>query len=199
MLSPAGFALVERLRKLTELDLPADGLDDAALGSLNSLAELKSLTLKGGDFSGTGFGGSVPTRPLAKLERLDVSGSHFDDAGCIRLARFCPKLATLTLSGTQVTDVGLKPLAKLPNLWNLNLNRTALSDAGLDVLRQFTRLSSVRTTHTRVTRAGTHALKNARPKLYVQDDLSSLLDYQARTANGTALVDDDPVTTEPAN
>ena len=156
MLSPAGFALVERLRGLVELELPGDGLDDAALGSLGMLAELKSLTLKGGDFSGTGLGGTgfggtgptrpgegretAPTKPLAKLERLDLSDSQFNDSGCMRLARFCPQLETLKLSGTQVTVAGLEPLAGLPNLAELNLDRTDVRYVGLEMLKQLPRL-----------------------------------------------------------
>jgi beta-lactamase regulating signal transducer with metallopeptidase domain/Leucine-rich repeat (LRR) protein len=203
MLSPAGFALVERLRALVELDLPGDGLDDNALGSLGSLTELKNLTLRGGDFSGTGFGGTgfvgtVPTRPLAKLEWLDVSGSQLNDAGCIRLAQFCPKLETLTLSGTQVTDAGLKPLARLPNLADLNLNRTAISDPGPNVLQQFPRMRWVPATRTLVTEARARAPENALPNLHLYDDIKSILDFRLRTAGGLAPPHD-PVTADPAN
>jgi len=193
-LSPAGFALIGRLPALVHLNLRGEGLNDAAIGSIRSLPELKSLTLRGGDFSGAGFDGGLtdesklgnPPTPLAKLEEFDVAGSRFNDDGCQVLARLSPELSTLTLSGTAVTDAGLKSLAGLAKLTELNLDDTAISDAGLALLNP--RLKMLRVMHTNVTVAGVAALTKARPTLAVIDDRSARNGFGPRT-----------VTAEPAN
>ena len=99
--------------------------------------------------------------PLAKLEQLDVCGSAFNDDGCRVLARQCPKLSFLDLSETQVTDAGLRSLAKIAGLDTLDLDGTRITDAGLAELKGLEQLSGVGTRDTAVTPAGIADLEAA--------------------------------------
>ncbi|MCI0462651.1 MAG: hypothetical protein L0Z62_37355, partial [Gemmataceae bacterium] len=61
---------------------------------------------------------------------LDLSGSKVTDAGLKELAAL-KHLQWLDLDQTKVTDAGLKELAALKQLQTLSLSRTKVTDAGL--------------------------------------------------------------------
>ena len=69
----------------------------------------------------------------------------------------------LNLSGTQVTDAGLKELAGLKNLHTLNLNFTPVTDAGLKELADLKNLHTLDLSFTAVTDAGLAELQKALP------------------------------------
>ena len=79
------------------------------------------------------------TFPAAKLPQvavsfgLDLTGSNVTDAGLKELAGL-HKLTSLGLAVTQVTDAGLRELAGLSNLATLDLSETKVTDAGMKVL-----------------------------------------------------------------
>ena len=58
------------------------------------------------------------------------------------------------LSGTQITDAGLKDLAKLQNLTSLMLNGTKTSDEGLKEVAKLQQLEQLYLSNTRITDAG---------------------------------------------
>jgi hypothetical protein len=66
---------------------------------------------------------------------LDLSRTQLTDAGLKQLARF-KYLQALDLVFTQVTDAGLKHLAGLKKLQYLYLDRTKVTDAGVKELRK---------------------------------------------------------------
>ena len=74
-------------------------------------------------------------RPRSDAEIVEVSlrGTEVTDAGLKDLARLT-NLTTLVLEVTQVTDAGLKDLARLTNLTTLDLRGTQVTDAGLQDL-----------------------------------------------------------------
>lgn len=80
-----------------------------------------------------------------------VTDQTLDGARAPRNAR------ALDLSGSRVTDAGLRHLSAGP-LEHLDLDETAVSDAGLAALRRFERLSSLDLYGTRVTGEGLGAL-----------------------------------------
>ena len=68
-------------------------------------------------------------------------------------------ITALDLSGSkELTDAGLRHLARLPSLEHLDLSGTAISDAGVDVLRGLPRLRTISLAWTRVTDEGVRAL-----------------------------------------
>ncbi len=64
-----------------------------------------------------------------------LSGTRITDAG-LRELRFLTKLTSLDLSGTKITGAGLKELAGLKNLVRLDLSGEQLTDGSLRVLRE---------------------------------------------------------------
>jgi hypothetical protein len=72
------------------------------------------------------------------------------------------------LSGTQITDEGIKCLSELP-LGYLHLDDTQLTDRGLSYLHRQEGLTLVTLKNTGVTDAGVAALERARPRCWVVD------------------------------
>jgi len=68
-------------------------------------------------------------------------------------------LTALGLSGSrQITDAGVRRLARMPSLQHLDLGGTAITDAGMQVLRDLPQLRSLSLASSRVTEAGIGAL-----------------------------------------
>jgi hypothetical protein len=76
------------------------------------------------------------------------------------LARL-PRLNSLVLFRTPVTDAGLAHLAKIGGLESLDLHGTKITDAGLVHLEHLTRLKHLDLSGTQVTDAGTPAARGA--------------------------------------
>ena len=70
---------------------------------------------------------------LTRLEELDLSGSDLTDAGVRSLAGLT-RLETLDLSRTHITDAGLKSVADLPRLRELRLDGTQISNEAASAL-----------------------------------------------------------------
>ena len=68
------------------------------------------------------------------------------------------------LTGTEVTDAGVKELAALKNLTNLNLSFTKVTDAGVKELAALKNLTTLDLGETKVTDAGVKELQKALPK-----------------------------------
>jgi hypothetical protein len=89
---------------------------------------------------------------------LSGEGQMTDDM----LQDLCERARTLTglgLSGCrQVTDEGVRHLARLPALQHLDLTGTAITDAGLQVLRDLPELRMLSLAWNRITEAGVAAL-----------------------------------------
>lgn len=108
------------IRGLTKTNLPLVGQLDAlvvlALPSCNSFRSPWLDQLTG----------------MRGLERLLLEGTSVDDAAVARLHRW-PKLASLDLSYTKITDDGLRDLASMP-LRHLRLAGLEVGDAGLEAI-----------------------------------------------------------------
>ncbi len=73
---------------------------------------------------------------MTNLKSLGLSGTKVTDAGLKELAGL-KKLESLGLNGaTQVTDAGLKELAGMKKLQFLEVSGTQATDAGVKWLRQ---------------------------------------------------------------
>jgi len=71
----------------------------------------------------------------------------------------------IDLSFTQITDAGLKEVAKLQQLTHLLLNYTQITDAGLKDVAKLQRLEALSLFGTKVTEASEAELKGALPNL----------------------------------
>ena len=74
------------------------------------------------------------------------------------------KVTILHLSRTQITDVGLKEVAKLQNLEELQLAFTKITDTGFKELAKLRRLKYLWLDTSQITKAGVAELKKALPK-----------------------------------
>ena len=114
---------------------------------------------------------------LKKLEQLDVQNHPFNDNDLAKLAADHPRLTVLCLIGTQVTDAGLRHVAKLERLVNLKLPPITISDAGAEHVAKLGELNVLLLN--RVTDNGLKSIANL-PKLQELDlGLSTLSDAAA--------------------
>jgi len=79
--------------------------------------------------------GELTKADLEKVTKLYLRDTQITDAGLKELAKL-QKLTDLRLSGTQITDAGLKEVAKLENLTSLYLGGTKITDAGVAELKK---------------------------------------------------------------
>jgi hypothetical protein len=70
----------------------------------------------------------------------------------------------LKLSGTPITDAGLKELKDLSNLAQLELRKTAVTDQGVKELKGFKNLRHLDLGETKITDAGLKELRTALPR-----------------------------------
>ena len=73
------------------------------------------------------------------------------------------KVTDLKLDGTQITNEGLKEVAKLQNLTVLSLSYTKITDEGLKELAKLQELEKFKLSGTQVTKAGVAELQKALP------------------------------------
>jgi len=126
---------LEKLSRVTELELTGSSISDAGLAHLS---HLKGLTM------------------------MRVFGVRIGDEGLRHIASL-KELRMLDLSGTKVTDAGLVYLNELPALEFLQLNQTQITDKGLQTLRAHPRLRGVHTDETQVSEAAREAFRTSRP------------------------------------
>ena len=100
----------------------------------------------------------------------EVDGEVWDieDINLEDLAKL-PKLTELGLD-YQITDAGLKEVAKLQQLSNLQLAAAQITDAGLKELVTLTKLTVLELRYTKVTKAGVAELKEALPKCEIRSN-----------------------------
>lgn len=104
---------------------------------------------------------------------VDLRYYEIEDA---QLARFAdvlqafPRLTTLQLKSTKITDAGLEHLKRLNQLRSLTVEDSAITDNGLAALKDLTRLEELTLKGGQVTDAGVAALQQALPALKVVRD-----------------------------
>jgi internalin A len=153
-ITDAGLGQLAGLRELTKLQLHNTSIGDTGLQELAVFKQLQELTLDGTKISPAGL------RALAGLNQLSWLGlgpKQINDATLetLRKMRMLHALSATSskiygvrptgpdevvgmyLSGSQVTDSGLKELVEFPKLDTLWLNETWISDTGLKELARF--------------------------------------------------------------
>jgi len=129
----------------------------------------------------------APTVPFALFLDSMMAMDSLTDAGMRDIARF-KTLQHLSISGTRITDVGMKEfLAFNDNLQELNLGGLHISDAGLKYLVKFQGLRCLSLSRARVTDAG---MKNrARVTDAGMKNLARLKNLQILGLAGTGVSD----------
>ncbi|XZE52924.1 protein kinase domain-containing protein [Planctomycetaceae bacterium SH139] len=100
-----------------------------------------------------------------KVSSLDLSGTEVSDEGMRYLQNVFNDSGnfTLSLAGTRVTDASLKYLEGKP-CWNLDLSNTTVGDGGIDSLRKLKSLRYLTLRNTQVSPAGIKLLEEAFPE-----------------------------------
>ena len=156
-LTNAGLKELAPLTNLSTLSLPNNKLTNAGLKELASLANLTTIdvTVTNGSLKALREANLLHLLRQAKtgdgkrankaddVAHLNLSGTEVTDVGLKELVPLL-KLTTLNLDRTHVTDAGLKELAPLTKLTNLGLNSFKVSDVGLKHLAPFTSLTTIR-------------------------------------------------------
>jgi hypothetical protein len=102
-------------------------------------------------------------RRLGILESLSLSGTGITNAG-LKHIKGLGNLTELSLWSTQVTDGGLEQINGLSNLRVLWVSDTKITDAGLEHIKGLTSLRTVYLHKTQVTSEGVKKLREALPE-----------------------------------
>jgi hypothetical protein len=105
-------------------------------------------------------------KDVATLQELDLSGQQIADADLAPIAGLT-NLRKLHLEKTPVTDAALTHVKGLTNLTYLNIYGTQVTDAGLPQLAGLANLKSLYVFETKVTDAGIAALKKTLPNVNI--------------------------------
>lgn len=147
--------IIESMPYLTDLHLEGvQGcivLNEALCASLGCLARLKHLALVGATGLNAQHCAQVAEK-LPQLEIMNMSDSDIEDNGLICLLKPLKQLQSISLKGcAMLTDACAQALAALPRLQTLDLARTSLSDIGLSLLKSLENLEKLSLCGTKVT------------------------------------------------
>ncbi len=158
-----GLAHIKELTHLDGLTLPVQ-ITDAGLAHLAGLTRLNFLGIEGlKELKGPGL---KYLKNLPKLTSLYLGETGVTDQG-LAVVRDLTQIKSLVLPD-RITDAGLAHLKGLTNLETLNLYRTKVTDAGLVHLEGLTNLRQLDLGETRVTNEAVAALRKKLPKVNVQ-------------------------------
>ena len=106
--------------------------------------------------------GNITKADLENVYELNLGDTQITDAGLKDVAKL-QNLEELVLENTQITDEGLKEVAKLQKLEQLLLSYTEITDAGLKDVARLQKLIKLVFWSTKVTKAGVAEFKKALP------------------------------------
>lgn len=184
LLTPLPRSLV---RPAVELLMRESGLPIAFLGETNDWLQVNA------SIEGKAFG----DEQLAKVAHavgtnvawLELSGTGITDEGLRHLAGL-PGLKRLYLSRTSISDAGLAHLGSLRELEYLNLYGTQVSSAGLEHLKPLPRLRQLYLWQTQVTEAQAAAFATAKM------DEAQIKEWKRQIEELTAMIRDQQVTVD---
>lgn len=134
----------------------------------------------------TGMGFAGP-RDCPSLEFLSVGFCpSFSNGALAAVCRFT-NLRTLVLSGTSVTDSGLKRLVELKNLHSIVLNQTLVTDDGMRTLSHVKGLRDISLAGDKITVLGLRYLSKLPRLRYLNLAGDGINDGQAKTVLGSGI------------
>ena len=111
--------------------------------------------------------GKLTSEDLAKVSFIDLRGHReITDVGLKEVAKL-ENLTYLHLYQSLVTDKGLKEISTLRNLFHLGLTSTRITDAGLKEMAKLKNLGETHLSNNQITKAGVSELQKALPKLKI--------------------------------
>ena len=97
--------------------------------------------------------GRLTVADLERVEVLNLGETQITNAGLKEVAKL-QNLIQLWLHDTQITNADLKEVAKLQKLKRLRLDNTQITDAGLKEVAKLQKLKGIELSRTRITDAG---------------------------------------------
>ena len=167
---------LRHLPKLVALDLAGTSVTDACVQDLREMPRLMRLALADTAFSGERL---FSLHELQNLEELDLSGTAIEDDRIGSLQGFA-KLRVLRLNRTQITEVGIRTLARSmpPQLRELYLNDTRLNDFAVPDLCRMTQLTKLEVHDARISKLGKGRLSRSLAGCEIVHH-SSTIDFEA--------------------
>jgi predicted Zn finger-like uncharacterized protein len=161
-ITDAGVSQITRIQTLENLTIDQNPISDAGVKDIGRLSRLRGLYVNYTQLSDA----SLNVLP-AQLERLHISCTRVTSKGLQGIGRFtnlkdlwlmgnkindglhflsnCPKLASVMVQESDITDSGLAMLANCPRLTVFDANRTALRGRGIGKLPNLQRLNLYQT------------------------------------------------------
>ncbi len=159
-ISEGNLKTLSKMTGLTNLDLSCSDINDSALQYIAALKNLKRLDISSTLIHGMSLN---KLKSLPKIENLDIGHTRIHDFAVNTIVACCPKLQSLILSETLITDNAILKLAKLKALRKLKVSRTSISDKYLDKLLALKNLQKVTLSNTKVTQEKLRELRKIRP------------------------------------
>jgi len=141
---------------LSNLDVSDTDFDDVTIQSLPGLMNLTKLCVKG--CTQITDDGCVALEQLPKLESLNLARTGVSDVTVARLEELC-RLQDLNLSGTKVTNKCCDILNKMPSLTDVDLSCKKITSDGLRRLQSLSNLTSLNLAFSQVTDEGVQAVR----------------------------------------
>jgi len=165
-------ASLSGLTHLKSLDLYATSLSDEDLTHLGNLNQLEFLNLKHTHVSDDSLASLSGLQSLKHLffdegPAIYHPKRNITDVGLKHIARLT-HLESLGLKNTGISDAGLEFLTDCRQIEYLDLGDTGITDAGLQRLSGLRRLKMIDVDGTQVTPAGIHLLKQALPDCLIR-------------------------------
>jgi flagellar basal body-associated protein FliL len=120
--------------------------------------------------------GNLTKTDLDTIVELTLSYTQISDAGLKELAKL-KRMTHLYLNNTEITDTGLKELARLKQLKSIALQGSKITDAGIRELLKLPNLIELDLRRTKVTKRGVGWVQRALPRcrLFIEFDKLSAL------------------------
>lgn len=162
--SDESLAEVSKLYRVLTVNLSDSKMSDDQIHYIAHLPQVATLLLTNTPVTDAG----VKQLGTSNVKNLYLNGTNVTDQGLEDVAKMS-SIQVLNLSKTKVTDKGLKPLLSLNNLVWLLLSDTDITDSGLDALAGMKSLHHLTVGNTKVTPEGIKRMKDANPKLTIDN------------------------------
>ena len=176
------FLMLSDVSLMRRLAVPNSDIDDGTVGRLRHSRRLESLDLTDTAVSGKAL---HALSGLPSLRHLKLTGTRVDDSSIAALKR-CGWLETLDLSRTACGDAGLRSVLG-SELENVSLSSTNVTDMGLQTLAGLRTLHSVDVNGSEVTDAGFAQFRTQRPDVDVY--YRGALHHRTDAANFVELIE----------
>ena len=217
-----GIARIKNLKRIEILDLSDTKVSTSGLEDLQSLHQLRFLTL-GPNINDSAASALKNFKHLIELDLTQTSisneglmfldelprlqnlftNSNVSDTGLKHISN-AKSLKRLDLSNTHITSLGLEALEKLENLEELALSNTRINDDGLKHIAKLKKIETLELSGTKVSSNGLYLLQNLEHLETLSMSWKSLNDKELQALSSlrklqTVILDGSPISEETFN